>query len=83
MSERAEPVAARMNAPSGLDLNPRPPRTVRVSKRAAGLVMAVGAVVLGLFAYGGYKRQQRQLAALAEGARLATKELFGAKAEVA
>src|SRR5215471_16798174 len=55
-----------MNAPSGLDLNPRPPRTVRVSKRAAGLLMAVGALVLGLFAYGGYKRQQRQVAALAE-----------------
>jgi len=66
VSERAEPVAARMNAPSGLDLNPRPPRTVRVSKRAAGLLMAVGAVVLGLFAYGGYKRQQRGVAALAE-----------------
>ncbi len=55
-----------MNAPSGLDLNPRPPRTVRVSKRAAGLLMAVAAVVLGLFAYGGYKRQQRQVAALAQ-----------------
>lgn len=67
MSERAEPVAAGMNAPSGLDLNPGAPRTVRVSKRAAGLLMAVAAVVLGLFAYGGYERQQRQVAALAEG----------------
>jgi type IV secretory pathway VirB10-like protein len=66
VSERAEPVAARMNAPTGLDLNPRPPRTVRVSKRAAGLLMAATAVVLGLFAYGGYKRQQRQVAALSE-----------------
>ncbi len=29
--------------------------------------MALAAVILGLFAYGGYKRQQRQVAALAEG----------------
>lgn len=29
--------------------------------------MAVAAIILGLFAYGGYKRQQRQVAALAEG----------------
>ena len=56
-----------MDAPSGLDLNPRPPRSVRVSKRAAGVVMAIVAVILGLFAYGGYKRQQRQVATLREG----------------
>jgi type IV secretion system protein VirB10 len=53
-------------SPSGLDLNPRPPRPVRVSKRASGLVLLLVAGVLGLFAYGGYKRQQRQVAALAE-----------------
>src|SRR4051794_10038073 len=57
----------KMDAPSGLDLNPRPPRSVRVSKRAAGTLMAIAAVILGLFAYGGYKRQQRQAATLAEG----------------
>src|SRR5258708_35302904 len=57
----------KMDAPSGLDLNPRPPRSVRVSKRAAGTLMAIAAVILGLFAYGGYKRQQRQVATLAEG----------------
>ena len=68
MSERAEPSkigspspnASFAEAPSGLDLNPRPPRPVRVSKRAAGLVLLLGAGVLGLFAYGGYKRQQRR-----------------------
>jgi type IV secretory pathway VirB10-like protein len=54
-------------APDGLDLHPRPPRPVRVSKRAAGALMAIAAIILGLFAYGGYKRQQRQVAALAEG----------------
>jgi type IV secretory pathway VirB10-like protein len=66
VNEKAETVATKMDAPGGLDLNPRPPRTVRVSKRAAGVLMAVAALVLGLFAYGGYKRQQRQVAALAE-----------------
>ena len=56
-----------MDAPNGLDLNPRPPRSVRVSKRAAGALMVIAAFVLGLFAYGGYKRQERQVATLAEG----------------
>src|SRR5260370_22626699 len=56
-----------MDAPSGLDLNPRPPRSVRVSKRAAGTLMLIAAIILGLFAYGGYKRQQRQVSTLAEG----------------
>ncbi len=57
----------KIDAPSGLDLNPRPPRPVRVSKRAAGALMLIAALVLGLFAYGGYKRQQRQVATMAEG----------------
>jgi type IV secretion system protein TrbI len=49
-----------MNAPGGLDLRPKPPSTVRVSKRAGIAVSAVIAAILGLFAYGGYKRQIRQ-----------------------
>lgn len=75
MNERAEVPAGTANAeatrfgdsPTGLDLNPRPPRTVRVSKRAAGTLMTIAALILGLFAYGGYQRQQRQVIALAEG----------------
>jgi len=67
VNEKAETLTAKMDAPSGLDLNPRPPRSVRVSKRAAGTLMAIAAVILGLFAYGGYKRQQRQVATLADG----------------
>jgi len=67
VNEKVENISSKMDAPTGLDLNPRPPQTVRVSKRAAGTLMAVAAVVLGLFAYGGYKRQQRQVATLAEG----------------
>src|SRR5579871_5270934 len=67
VNEKAETLSAPMDAPSGLDLNPRPPRSVRVSKRAAGTLMLIAAIILGLFAYGGYKRQQRQVATLAEG----------------
>ncbi len=61
------PKASFEDAPSGLDLNPRPPRPVRVSKRAGLLLLLLCAAILGLFAYGGFKRQQRQVAALAEG----------------
>ena len=75
MNEKADTLSDTSNqktarfedAPDGLDLHPRPPRPVRVSKRAAGALMAIAAIILGLFAYGGYKRQQRQVAALAEG----------------
>lgn len=74
MNEKADPLAGSTkpvatrfgDSPTGLDLNPRPPRPVRVSKRAAGMLMATAAVILGLFAYGGYKRQQRQVIALAQ-----------------
>ena len=48
-----------IDAPAGLELYPKPPKTVHVSKRAG---LAIGLVVMGLllaFAYGGYRRQQR------------------------
>jgi type IV secretion system protein TrbI len=74
VNQKAEPSPAnpnppqgKLDAPSGLDLNPRPPRTARVSKRAAGALMLIAALVLGLFAYGGYKRQERQISTFAEG----------------
>jgi type IV secretion system protein VirB10 len=66
VSEKVEASTLKMDAPSGLDLNPRPPRAVRVSKRAGGALMALAALILGLFAYGGYRRQQRQVATLAD-----------------
>lgn len=66
MNEKVEASTLKMDAPSGLDLNPRPPRAVRVSKRAGGALMALAALILGLFAYGGYRRQQRQVATLAD-----------------
>lgn len=49
-----------IEAPAGLDLHPRPVRAVLVSKRAVLAAMLVGAGILLAFAYGGYRRQQRQ-----------------------
>ncbi len=49
-----------MNAPSGIDLRPQPTRAVQVSKRAGIAVCCLALGVLGLFAYGGYKRQLRE-----------------------
>src|SRR5579875_843901 len=61
-SEKASEVKA-MNAPSGIDLRPQPPRAARVSKRAGIVVCCLALGVLGLFAYGGYQRQIRQQSA--------------------
>ena len=73
MSEKANPVlgddkpaATSWKSPGGLDLNPRPPQTVRISRRASLALVALAIVLLGLFAYGGWKRRQRQVAALAD-----------------
>jgi type IV secretion system protein TrbI len=46
-------------SPSGIDLRPQPEKSVRISKRAGGLIVLVGAAVLGLFAYGGLRRMQQ------------------------
>jgi type IV secretory pathway VirB10-like protein len=54
------------SSPAGLDLNPRPPQTVRISRRTSMALVAIAVVLLGLFAYGGWKRRQRQFAALAD-----------------
>jgi len=54
------------SSPNGLDLNPRPPQAVRISRRASLALVGLGIVLLGLFAYGGWKRRQRQVAALAD-----------------
>lgn len=57
-----EPVRA-TTSPSGIDLRPQPEKSVRISKRAAGLIVLAGAGVLGLFAYGGLKREQQRATA--------------------
>ncbi len=72
MSERANDGATENRAatswesPSGLDLNPRPPQTVRISRRTSMALVALAVILLGLFAYGGWKRRQRQVAALVD-----------------
>jgi hypothetical protein len=60
------PSTTSWNSPGGLDLNPRPPQTVRISRRASIVLVAVVVLLLGLFAYGGWKRRQRQVAAYAD-----------------
>jgi len=46
-------------SPSGIDLRPQPEKSVRISKRAGGVIVLVGAGVLGRFAYGGLRRMQQ------------------------
>jgi hypothetical protein len=49
-----------IEAPSGLDLHPRPRKIVRVSKRTTILVLAVVVLLLAGFAYGAYRRTLNQ-----------------------
>jgi type IV secretion system protein TrbI len=53
-------------SPSGIDLRPQPEKAPRISKRAAGAILLVGVAVLGVFVFGGLRRQQQQSVA-AEG----------------
>jgi type IV secretion system protein VirB10 len=48
-----------IEAPTGLDLHPKPQTSVRVSKRAGIAVCVIGFALLVAFAYGGYRRQVR------------------------
>jgi hypothetical protein len=45
------------SAPSGMDLRPEPETTARISKKAGALILAIVIVLLGFFAYGGWRRQ--------------------------
>ena len=45
-----------IEAPSGLDLHPRPQKAVRISRRASMAIMSVIVLLLLAFAYGGYRR---------------------------
>ncbi len=60
-----EPVRETVS-PSGIDLRPEPEKSPRISGRAAGLIVLAVVAVLGVFAYGGLRRQQ-QHAVAAEG----------------
>ncbi len=64
-----------IESPAGLDVNPKPPNPLRVSKRAGTIFFCGGMLLLCAFAYGGYRREQTQQAATAA---LATKSVVPA-----
>src|SRR5689334_7488797 len=47
-------------SPNGLDLSPKPPSPVRLSKRAGILFLTAGAIVAGMILYGIVTRSDRQ-----------------------
>jgi type IV secretion system protein VirB10 len=75
--------ATPIESPSGVDLHPKPPNSVRVSKRAGALVFIIGAVILSLFAYGAYRRQKLQRAAVADFGSKGVAPATSAGAEIA
>lgn len=58
-SGKNAPAVKPIESPAGLDLHPKPQTSARVSKRAGIAVGAIAIMLLGLFAYGGYRRQVR------------------------
>lgn len=54
------------SSPDGIDLEPRHPQVVRISRRTSVALIMLVVVLLGLFAYGGWKRRQKQEEAAAE-----------------
>lgn len=55
-SEAAGPA---LEAPTGLDLHPKPESSPRISKRVGLIIGVVGLLILIGFAYGGYRRSVR------------------------
>jgi type IV secretion system protein TrbI len=55
-----------IEAPAGIDLHPKPPKAVRLSKIAGLAFVVVALGLLAAFAYGGYRRQQREQVAARE-----------------
>src|SRR5260370_32944511 len=45
-----------IEAPTGLDLHPQPPKAVRISRRASMAIVSMIVLLLLAFAYGGYRR---------------------------
>jgi type IV secretion system protein TrbI len=55
-----------IESPAGIDLYPKPENAVRLSKLAGLAFIVVGLGLLVAFAYGGYRRQQREQVAARE-----------------
>ena len=58
--------ASAWSSPDGLDLESRHPEVVRISRRTSVALIALVVVLLGLFAYGGWKRRQKQIESFAD-----------------
>jgi len=54
--EKAERTSPSLDAPTGLDLHPKPESSPRVSKRVGIIIGVTGLLILIGFAYGGYRR---------------------------
>jgi type IV secretion system protein VirB10 len=54
--KQAKPDKTILESPTGLDLHPAPESSPRISKRVGIIIAAAGVLVLGGFAYGGYRR---------------------------
>ncbi len=65
-SEDGTNQASAWSSPDGLDLEPRHPEVVRISRRTSVALIALVVVLLGLFAYGGWKRRQKQIESFAD-----------------
>ena len=75
--------ATPIESPSGVDLHPKPPNPVRVSKRAGALIFIIGIVVLGLFVLGAFLRQKLQKSAVADFGSKSVAPATSAGAEIA
>jgi type IV secretion system protein VirB10 len=64
-----------IESPTGLDLNPRPPGVVRLSKRAGIVALVIVTAAVGLVGYGIATRRQRSLSMMR---RASTQELTAA-----
>lgn len=53
-------------SPGWLDFRPEPEKPMRVGRKPAVIAWVLAISLLGLFAYGGWKRQQRQIAAVSD-----------------
>ena len=63
MEQQESPKQKPIESPSGIDLTPQTPPTVRVSKRAGFVAISALAGVGGLFGYGIYERHAKQMQA--------------------
>lgn len=57
--KNSETIGPALEAPTGLDLHPKPESSPRISKRVGLIIGVVGLLILIGFAYGGYRRSAK------------------------